>query len=497
MKLLSPRFPFLRKAASRATALCVLVTSILVSMASAVQITYTGYTIANGQLGTWKFKDAQVYLRFSGDTNDVQIGFIENVYVSYIGPYNAQQLCTGPAIYKGTASVTIISGGRTVHATFAPNQISVSSDLGGLDPNGVIGFPRGIGFGICGPNGFEVAYPLAIQDGTADQDNQFGTHQFSAELLNLNPFLTGPADFSGRAWVCFGFIANPGSSASCADTPPPLKTDKGDFYLFERYRAQFISPTQTFLGDTLTAGLFWVDFGGETDSENASITRFASTESDQPITYTGFLLTDVSVGGQFFAGAQVSFSVNADASQVQTIPGPGGPVYINDAGRAHVRVVSGGQTVTAKFASNQIYVYFDVANGGVGFGSHVNGSDYRGYPLTLTQNDCNSLTENSSVGAVSDIIRSAGADSKFYTTDVQRLVTNLRNRTALSGPASSCPDFTTSTSACAFSISAPGLQTDHGTFYIYEPYTDIDNGCPGETTVNWGVFRAEPVVEDN
>ena len=118
--------------------------------------------------------------------------------------------------------------------------------------------------------------------------------------------------------------------------------------------------------------------------------------------------------------------------------------------------------------------------------------DYRGYPLTLTENDCNSLTENGSVGAVADLIRSNGAHSSFYTADVQRLVTNLKTKTFLSGAASSCADFTTSTSACEFSVAVPQLQTDHGSLFLYEPYTDIDPPCSGQTTVNWGVFRVQP-----
>jgi len=202
------------------------------------------------------------------------------------------------------------------------------------------------------------------------------------------------------------------------------------------------------------------------------------------------LTTDVSIGGQFFVGAQVYLSVDADAARVHTTNSANGPLYINNSGRARVRIVGGGQTVTANLTRGQIYTYFDVPNSSVGFGSHVNGADYRGYPLTLTENDCNSLTSNASVGAVADIIQ-APAHSTFYTADVQRLVTNLRTTTALSGPASSCADFDPSTSACAFSLAVPALQTDHGPLFLYEPYTDIDTGCTGQTTVNWGIFRAQ------
>lgn len=491
MKIFPSRSVFTHLAAFKTGAVCVLVSSWLICLASAAPITYTGYTIADGQLGGWSFHNAQVYLSYTGDANDVQFGNVSGVFVAYTGPYALQQLCTGPVTNRGTAAVTIISGERVVHATFAPNQISVSTDLGGADINGVGGFPRGIGFGVCAPTGFEPAYPLGIQDGTIDQDNFFEqSHHFSAELLNENPGLTGPANFSGRAWLCFGFQANPGSSATCSPTPPALQTDKGDFYLFQHYRDQFITPTQTFIGDTLTAGLFWANWGGDGTWDSIASANFGSDDFEQPISYAGALTTDVSIGGQFFGGAQVYLFVNADASRVQTTNSSNGPLYINNSGRAHVRIVGGGQTVTATLNRGQIYTYFDVPNSSVGFGSRINGADYRGYPLTLTENDCNSLTSNGSVGAVADIIRTP-AHSSFYTPDVQNLVTNLRTKTVLSGPASSCADFTPATSACGFSLAVPQLQTDQGPLFIYEPYTDIDTGCTGQTTVNWGIFRAQ------
>jgi hypothetical protein len=482
---------FALMAVRRAAALWVLVTALFVSLAGAVPITYTGYTIASGQLGSWSFKNAQVYINYTGDTNDVQIDFVLGVYVAYNGPYALQQLCTGPVIHQGVASVTIVSGGRAVHATFAPNQISVSTDLGGVDLNGFVGYPRGIGFGVCAPTGFEPAYPLGIQDGTADQDNFEQIHQFSAELLNLNPYLTGPADFSGRAWLCYGFAANPGGSPTC-NAPPALKTDKGDFHLFQGFRQQFVSQGVTYLNDALTTGLFWANLGADTSWQSIWSPSFGSDDYEQPITYTGAVLTDVSLGGQFFSGAQVYLSATADAAQVQTTNSANGPLYINNSGRAHIRIVSGGQTVTANLARGQIYTYFDVPNSSVGFGSRINGVDYRGYPLTLTEYDCNSITDNTSVGAVADIIRSNGADSIFYTADVQRLVTNLKTKTFLSGPASSCADFTPATSVCAFSLAVPQLQTDQGPLFLYEPYTDIDQNCgTGQTTVNFGIFRAQ------
>jgi len=130
----------------RTSFLCAVAVLLLASAASAARITYTGFTITDGQLGSWKFHNAQVYLSFESDTSHVQLTQIQGVNVAYIGPFPPQQLCTGPASAIGTAQVSIISGEKRVRATFAPNQLFVSLDL----DNG------GVGFGSCGPNGFEL-----------------------------------------------------------------------------------------------------------------------------------------------------------------------------------------------------------------------------------------------------------------------------------------------------------------------------------------------------
>jgi hypothetical protein len=74
-----------------------------------------------------------------------------------------------------------------------PNQLVVGLDL----DNG------GVGFGSCGLNGFEPAYPFGISDGTVDAaTDPFGaipdTNHPSPELSGLPIDLTHDTAFSGR-----------------------------------------------------------------------------------------------------------------------------------------------------------------------------------------------------------------------------------------------------------------------------------------------------------
>lgn len=484
----------------RASFLCAVAVLLLASAASAARITYTGFTITDGQLGSWKFHNAQVYLSFETDTSNVQLTQIQNVNVAYVGPFPAQQLCTGPASAIGTARVSIISGEKSVRATFAPNQLFVSLDL----DNG------GVGFGSCGPNGFEPAYPLGIQDGTIDGATaNFGLpgadgQNLSADLSFLSTDLMHDTGFSGRAWVCVGF-----PDRACPAPTQALRTNKGDLYLFQPYSLPSV--------DTLSAGFFWAVVGGEDDSmsaasdseegDSAPAVAVAESTETRRITYTGFVISDVEIGGQLYLGAQVYLSFEADAATAVPFPNikcgalPNGVCgYINEHGKARVKVISGGRTVTARFEPHQLYVYFDIANSSVGFGSYAGG---RGYPLSMTKNDLDAqrlpcgfgdgctLTENSLVGAVADII--ATGDAANYSAETATLSSDLKSDTTLSGAASSCVSFDPTTSVCS-NLTPIALQTtDQGSFLLFEPYTDDDSTTqvPQPFSVNWGVFWAE------
>jgi hypothetical protein len=242
----------LRKISARAgfwrIVVCVVIVSMLPSVASATAVTYTGFTIANGKLGPWEFHNARVYLKLKSDTNSVVATTSCQVTAWIPTPLCTLSDTTVAYNLTGTASVTIMSGERTVHATFAPNQIFVSID----QSNGGVGFGS---FSPSSPGGIEPTYPLGIEDGTIDSTTTFEGGTLSAELFFLPIDLVSSVGYSGRAWVCFGFDLTSHDSNSCSSTPPALKTDKGDFYLSQPYSIPF--------GDTLSSGFFFVDVGAQ------------------------------------------------------------------------------------------------------------------------------------------------------------------------------------------------------------------------------------------
>ncbi|SDI38386.1 hypothetical protein SAMN04487926_1169 [Paraburkholderia steynii] len=191
-----------------------------------------------------------------------------------------------------------------------------------------------------------------------------------------------------------------------------------------------------------------------------------------PITYTGYVLSDVTLGGHYYSGAQVYISLESDTTTALPFSDSTGSGYRNEVGRGRVRIVAGRHIITARFEPNQIYAFFDVAHSSIGFGSYLTAG--RTYPLAVTaMDDQDGLVTNSSVGAVSDIMTTP-ANAANYTQDTATLTTNLANETALSGAVSSVPSI--------------ALRTDRGDFVLYEPYT-VNYGS-GPYSVNWGFFWA-------
>ena len=448
-----------------------LVALVLASTAAADPVTYTGFTITDGQLGSWKFHNGLVYLSFQGDTKDVQFMQFTDPFGSTADTY---------VISQGTATVTIVSGGRTVHATFDPGQILVSSDLGSSGDDHV--GARGVGFSSLTATGLEPAYPLGIEDGPLDWGDIFDPGIASPALDLLTFDLQSSTSFGGRAWSCVGF---PGD----CQAPNPLHTDRGDLTLANPY----MSGRPPFADDSLSAGFFIADVGGALDRPPRSV-RHARQEGKHGITYRAYTISDVMLGKEYFFGAQVYLTYEADASKVKTFDnGASSYGFINHSGRARLTIVSGGTVRTASFRRGEIYVYYDVGSSTVGFGSKRWG---RGYPLALTANhdsQGNGLVENTQVEAVSDIIR-VPANAANYTEETATLVTDLTNATVLSGSANSCIALDLLTSACS-DFTAPGLMTSRGRFQIFEDFTEDerlqDPPVPGPYSIQWGVFWAE------
>jgi hypothetical protein len=469
MKRLSGPHFFATKASLWGCFLCTVAVLLLSSAASARPITYTGFTITDGQLGSWTFHNARVYLTFQGDTSNVQ-------FMQFPDSFNPGGTIDAWINPTGKASVTIASGGRTVHATFAPNQIFVSLDLGNTGDVHVGG--RGVGFGSYTSTGVEPTYPLGIEDGTIDWGDITDPGIASPALATLSTDLQHNTAFSGRAWPCVGFLN--GCSA-----PNALLTDKGNLYLDLPYFANL--P-----GDSLSGGFFIADVGEYSEQNNQpgrQVRALTPTStSAKPITYNGYLITDVSLGGHLYKRAQVHLMFDADASTAVPFSA-GSHGFMNSTGHAHVTVTSGNHNVSAYLNPGQVYVYWDIDKASVGFGSNAGG---RGYPLSITANeDYNGVVENSLVGAVADLTLVA-ADSTFYTDATKNLATDLTNETTLSGAASSCVAFDPVTSTCS-NFTPVALQTNVGPLYLYEPYTDDETGnsAGGPYSINWGVFWSE------
>jgi hypothetical protein len=449
------------------------ITVLLGAVAQAAPVTYTAFTITDGQLGRWHFHNARVILRFDSDTNNVQ-------FLQIPDPVDPTNPLADIAINTvGTASVTIATAQRRVHATFAPNQIFVSIDRGSLDGSVLVG-GRGVGFGsfsATAPGGLEVSYPFGIEDGTID----WGDAALPSPALgDLALDLQNSSAFSGRAWICLGF-----PDQTCPTPTQGLHTDHGDLLLFQPYM-------NTFAGDTLQGGFFTTDVGG---TRNVTLTPPASARGAKPITYNGYLLTDVRLGGQSFSHAQVYLSFEGDAANVVPFNDGASSGYINSSGRAQVTIISGLRMITAAFAPGQLYVYYDVVHGSIGFGSNAGG---RGYPLSLTADqDSPGLVENSSLFAITDILTTP-SNAVNYSPATPNLETDLTNATALSGGASSCVAFDPVTSICS-NLNPIPLRTSRGNLYLFEPYTDDETTTTGAApfTVNWGMFWADLGTNNN
>jgi hypothetical protein len=462
------------------------------TQAAAEPVIYTGFTITDGKLGTWEIHNARVYLTIPSDTRHVRFVQYPDFVDPTVGTLDAYINSTGKA------SVTIVGDGKVEHATFAPNQIFVSLDLGSTK-NAPHSGGRGVGFGsfsASAPGGLEPVYPLGISEGTIhwglidDRDNSRPGIP-SPELVALSTDLKHDTAFSGDGWSCVGF------PNACEDANP-LQTDKGDFYLYTPYWRTYgdnLPPSESDGNPTLGAGFFIVRVG---EQEGSRVPMFNAGESNgstaKRISYHGYVIADVTLGGEHYKGAQLYLTV--DGSTANAVPFDNGPTsygFINDTGNGHVTVISrSGRTMSADFERGQIYVYYDIGESAVGFGSVTGG---KAYPLTFTakSNDIyvgSDIVSYTTVDALSQMLQVAYRTS-FYSPATATLATDLTNATVLSGEASSCVDFDPATSYCS-DFKPIGLKTNRGNFYLFEPYRD-DAARDGTVvfSVNLGVFWSE------
>jgi len=418
------------------------ITSVLTSTVSAEPIKYTGFTITDGQLGSWAFHNARVILTFVSDTKNVR----SNVQFP---PTDI----TANLNIQGRAAITIVGDDKTVHATFDPNQIFISYDQTN----------NGIGFGSCSPDCFGLLSVPQVLPSVFQPVYPFGVSQFDGgtDLIHIGG--------TGRSWSCIDF-AMPDSAPSnfCPLPSLALKTDKGDLYLFQMYQ-EICQSFQPCAGETKAsnAGFFFADTSWSESTLPDTVFAPSTQTPTSSITYNIFFVADVSLGAQSFSNAKINLSFRSHTSKVQPLAGVGANAYVNDHGTARVVITKGSQTISAEFAPAQLYVFFNPNTASVGFGSFApDGSRQLAYPAVLTADFTLSpqLLED-----VSDIITNPN-DAPLYSPEAQAVaqVTDLKHPTLLADFITSCTAFTfVPNIGVICSPQAPaGLMTDKGLFNL-------------------------------
>jgi hypothetical protein len=418
-------------------------TTMLLCAALAQQpIKYTGFTITDGQLGSWAFHNARVILTFVSNTN--------NVHSNVAFPPTD---ITANLNIQGRAAITIVGDDKTVHATFDPNQIFISFDQSN----------DGIGFGLCSPNCLGLLSVPPVLPSVFQPVYPFGVSQFDGGG-DLAHDIAG----TGRSWSCIDF-GMPDSAQSNLCPPPnvALKTDKGDLYLFQRYQ-EFSTVTGSPRFKSSNAGFFFADTSWSESTLPYTVFAPSTQTPTSSITYNIFFVADVSLGAQSFSNAKINLSFRSRTSKVQPLAGVGPNAYVNNYGTARVVITKGSQTISAEFAPGQLYVFFNPNTASVGFGSYApDGSRQLAYPVSLTADFSLSpqLLED-----VSDIITNPN-DAPLYSPEAQAVaqVTDLKHPTLLADFVTSCTAFTFDPAngiICSPQTQLPALMTDKGLFSL-------------------------------
>lgn len=193
------------------------------------------------------------------------------------------------------------------------------------------------------------------------------------------------------------------------------------------------------------------------------------------ITYTGFVVTDVQLGGHFYHNAAVTLTFRADTKDIRsfsvTTPDSNtGSGSLVDKGKATVQIQAGNVLVQATFASHQVFISLDSENGGVGFSSYIGPNGLEpAYPLGF----------DDGTAPTNDLVTSANVTGNAWS--------------CIGFPPSQSP-----TGDCLDPTPYP-LKTDHGNFFIYIPYEAyfIDGSIGGYGgSMNRGIFSITPAPRD-
>jgi len=216
----------------------------------------------------------------------------------------------------------------------------------------------------------------------------------------------------------------------------------------------------------------------------------------QPITYTGFVITDGQLGAWQFHNARVILTFQSDTDYVQqlviTIP-PHSPtnVVVNTAGTARIRIIDHEKTVDATIDPNQIFVSYDQSNHGAGFGSMVPKVPFPDsiispvYPLAISH------------GVFAVPTGGIACSNNFGVVSAEEcdLPINLKGDAAFAGFAWSCFGIPHG-EACTEADPTQKiglLTTDKGALYLFQTY-DVFNGFFDDMgnkiddTMNMGFF---------
>jgi hypothetical protein len=112
-----------------------------------------------------------------------------------------------------------------------------------------------------------------------------------------------------------------------------------------------------------------------------------ATTAARAVAYKGFVITDVSLAGHVYLGAEVTLSFRGNTRDIYTfkVTAPDNGVGIGmciEKGDATVSIKTTHETITANFLPAQVMVSFDSYNRGVGFSAYTGPSGFEPvYPL--------------------------------------------------------------------------------------------------------------------
>jgi hypothetical protein len=185
-----------------------------------------------------------------------------------------------------------------------------------------------------------------------------------------------------------------------------------------------------------------------------SIRAFAA-----PVTYSGTVVTDVSLNGHLFHRANVTITFQGRTEDVATFESSPGCLATSSCdpyvtwitkGRAKITIASGANKITAYIAPGQLFVSADTTNGGIGFGSTVASIQNPAPPYPLAY----------ALGSATDWTTTFGpGDTSVLTTTIN-----------LSGIAFACLGYPFPDGVECSDPTPYPIATDHGPLLVFEPY---------------------------